>query len=201
MIILLVAIAAMLTPALLGGRLARLALVRFRHGYLIALTFLFQLAVLEFIPGPRDFLAAGHIATYLLAGAFVVMNRRIPGLWLVGLGAASNGITIAINGGTLPAREAALRTAGIDLSGQGFLNSGVLEHPRLALLGDIFAIPAGWPLANVYSIGDVLIVLGAAYASYRICGTRWTRPWNPYPAGHGVGRHRPGTPALSAQYP
>ena len=36
------------------------------------------------------------------------------------------------------------------------MNSGVLAAPRLAFLGDVFAIPAGWPLANVFSIGDVL---------------------------------------------
>jgi hypothetical protein len=63
------------------------------------------------------------------------------------------------------------------------VNSGVVEHPKLAFLGDVFAVPAQFPLANVFSVGDVLIILGVGMASWRICGTRWTRPW-------GVARHR-----------
>jgi hypothetical protein len=50
---------------------------------------------------------------------------------------------------------------------------------RLWFLGDVFAIPAGWPLANVFSVGDVLILLGAAVASFRVSGTRWSSPWTP----------------------
>ena len=49
----------------------------------------------------------------------------------------------------------------------------------------MFAIPAGWPLANVFSVGDVLIVLGVAVASWRICGTAWTPPWDAVANGHG----------------
>jgi hypothetical protein len=36
----------------------------------------------------------------------------------------------------------------------------VLEHPALQPLTDIFAVPAGIPMANVYSVGDVLIAIG-----------------------------------------
>jgi hypothetical protein len=35
-----------------------------------------------------------------------------------------------------------------------------LENPALEPLTDIFAIPASLPLANVFSIGDVLIGVG-----------------------------------------
>ena len=103
------------------------------------------------------------------------LNRRIPGLWIVALGAASNGIAIAVNGGTLPASRTALETAGIHLEPGEFLNSGVLEHPHLGFLGDVFAIPAGFPLANVFWVGDVLIVLGVAWGAHRVCGSRLGR--------------------------
>jgi hypothetical protein len=36
-----------------------------------------------------------------------------------------------------------------------------VHEPRLAFLGDIFATPASVPAANVFSVGDVLLVLGA----------------------------------------
>ena len=40
------------------------------------------------------------------------------------------------------------------------MNSGVQDPPRLLFLGDIWSIPNGWPLANVFSIGDVIIAIG-----------------------------------------
>ena len=66
-----------------------------------------------------------------------------------------------------------------------------MAHPRLALLGDVFAIPAGVPLAEVFSIGDVVIMLGVVYTAYRICGTRWWNPWDAATHGYGyrLARH------------
>jgi hypothetical protein len=184
MIIPVAAVLLMLMPVLVGGRLARLATVRFRFAGWIALALLAQVLVIELLPGPRALLAVGHIASYAVAGWFLWANRRIPGMPAVAVGALANGLAIAVNGGTLPARAAALAGAGLD-PGKDFVNSGVLDHPRLAFLGDVFYIPASVPLANVFSIGDMLIVLGAAWASFGICGTRWTPAWDAEAAGHG----------------
>ncbi|MHB1490937.1 MAG: DUF5317 family protein, partial [Cellulomonas sp.] len=97
------------------------------------------------------------------------MNRHIPGALLVGAGAASNGITIALNSGVLPASRAAITAAGIDPH-LAFANTAVLNHPVLPWLGDVFAWPAPLPLANTFSIGDILIVLGVIIATWT--GTR-----------------------------
>jgi hypothetical protein len=59
----------------------------------------------------------------------------------------------------MPADPAALRTAGLDGPGS-HTNSVVIENPALQPLTDIFAIPAGLPFANVFSIGDVLLGIG-----------------------------------------
>ena len=59
----------------------------------------------------------------------------------------------------------------------------MLPHPRLGFLGDVFAIPAGFPLANVFSIGDVLIVLGVGWGAHRICGSRLVPALRRDPAG------------------
>jgi hypothetical protein len=59
----------------------------------------------------------------------------------------------------MPASSAALAAAGLDGPGS-HTNSIVLEHPALEPLTDIFAIPAGWPLANVFSVGDVILGVG-----------------------------------------
>ena len=46
------------------------------------------------------------------------------------------------------------RTAGLDVRSGEFANSDLVENAHLAFLGDVFAIPAGWPGANVFSVGD-----------------------------------------------
>lgn len=173
MIIPIAGLLALLSPALLGGRLARYAEVRLRHGWIVVLALVAQILIIEVVPeGQRAVLSAVHLATYGAAGLWVWLNRRIPGLWVVAIGAACNGITIALNGGTLPASSRALENAGLVLSPDDFVNSGVIEGAWLPWLGDVFWIPSGWPLANVFSVGDVLIVAGIAWGAHRICGSR-----------------------------
>lgn len=179
MIISLAALVAALVPVALGGRPSRLAALPLRHVGWIVAALATQIVIIELLTGPAALLEAAHIATYVIAGWFILANSRIPGLWLVGAGAGFNGVVIALNGGTLPAREGALRAAGIHASPGQFVNSGLVSHPRLAFLGDVFAVPAPLPLANVFSVGDVLIVLGTAWTAWAVLGTRWSRPWVP----------------------
>ena len=176
MIIPLAALLGLALPGLLGGDLRRLGHVRLRSVGVVVVAFLGQLLAVSVLDGPPALLSAVHVASYVVVGYAVWENRRLPGLLVLAAGALSNGVTIAVNGGTLPARAGALRAAGLG-DEAGFANSGVLEHPHLAFLGDVFAIPAGVPLANVFSVGDVLVVAGATWASLRICGTRWSAPW------------------------
>jgi hypothetical protein len=171
---------AALSPVLAGGRLRGFAGLRLRQAWVVLVALLAQVVAIEVVPeANHDLLSVVHVLTYAAAGWFVWVNRAVPGLWLVALGAASNGITIAVNGGTLPASASALARAGIHLEPGEFVNSGVLPHPHLSLLGDVFAIPAGLPLANVFSVGDVLVVLGVAWGAHRICGSRVVPAWRP----------------------
>jgi len=180
MIIPLMGLLALISPVFTGGRLRRFGDVRLRQAIVLPIALISQIVILEVIPEANHAaLSAVHIATYVAAGWFVWVNRAIPGLWIIALGAASNGITIALNGGTLPASRAALNAAGIHPKAGEFLNSGVLTHPHLGFLGDVFAIPAGWPLSNVFSVGDALIVIGVFWAAQRICGSRLAPAWRP----------------------
>lgn len=114
---------------------------------------------------PDGLAATLHVLTYVAALGFMWFNRSIAGVWVVAAGAALNGFVIAINGGTLPARRGAVEAAGADTTAE-FANSGVLDNPRLPWLGDYFAWPEPLPLANTFSIGDVLIVLGAGLVAW-----------------------------------
>ena len=151
-----------LTP-LLGGRLSALVDLEFRRAWLLWAAL--GLQIFLFMPGGPAWPAA-HLASYALAGAFAWSNRRIPYLWLVCLGGLLNLTAITANGGTMPARPAAEAAAG--LTGAGPANSAVVAHPHLAFLGDVFAIPASWPLHNVFSVGDVLLVIGAGLLIHRV---------------------------------
>ena len=182
MIIVVAAVAALLLPALLGGRIRRLGEVRLLAVGWLGAALVLQTAALLLPAGWIWPARAGHIGSYLVAGWVLWVNRRLPGALLIGLGGLSNGLTIAVNGGTLPADPAALGRAGITAAGgAGLVNSGVLEHPRLAFLGDVFAVPAAVPLANVFSVGDVLVVAGVLLGAVQVCGTRWSAPWTPPP--------------------
>lgn len=162
MLVLAFVVLALCTTRLTGGRLSRLALLHWRRPWLLPLALLAQVVVVE-APGlPRALSAGVHVLTYVAAAGFVWLNRRVAGLWLLAVGAACNGITIALNGGTLPSSSGAMARAGIR-SGDSFVNSGQVKNPVLPWLGDVFATPSWVPLGNVFSIGDVLIVLGAAW--------------------------------------
>lgn len=160
MLILALSVLGLVLVPLTGGRWGGLVELRLRLRRLVLVAFALQLLVLQ---GPAVLDPVGpvlHVVTYLAAGVFTWANRAVPGLLLVAAGGASNGLTIAVNGGTLPASAAALRTAGVEV-GPGFVNSGVVDDPVLPWLGDVFAVPAWVPLANVFSAGDVLILGGA----------------------------------------
>jgi len=151
--------------ALTGGRFERLGNLRFRWSWLALAGFaaqvvLFSGAVDDRLGGWGPALYVGSTAIVLIA---VLANLAIPGLPLVALGAASNLAAIVANGGYMPTDPAANATAGIEPDG-GFSNSVVSDAPALRPLTDIFAIPEGVPLANVFSIGDVLIAVGIAIA-------------------------------------
>jgi Family of unknown function (DUF5317) len=116
-----------------------------------------------------------HLASYLPAAAFLIANRRLAFLWIVGLGGAANLAAISANGGVMPASATALRTAGIAQAPGSFTNSTFVDKARLGFLGDVFAIPQSWPLSNVFSAGDVLIAVGFAVVVHAMAGSRLGR--------------------------
>jgi Family of unknown function (DUF5317) len=176
MLVVVASLLALLSVVPAGGQLTRLAEVHLRARWLPVTALGVQIVIIELVPrAPRPILVSAHLATYLLAGAFVWLNRRIPGLLVIAAGATLNGVVIAINAGTLPASAAAQRLAGISEVPGDFTNSGVLASAHLAFLGDQFAWPQPLPFANVFSVGDVLIVVGVGLAAHGICRTRPSR--------------------------
>jgi hypothetical protein len=168
-------VVALLTVPLAGGHLGRLLDVKLRGFPILLGALVVQVLVITVFPNaPEGLITALHLATYVVALGFVAMNLRWRGMWVVGLGGLLNFIAIAANGGVMPASTAALRAAGRPVSTKGFENSAAVRNPRLSFLGDVFAIPASWPLHNVFSVGDVLIAVGVAIVIHQACETRLT---------------------------
>jgi hypothetical protein len=167
-----VVVLAALTVPLAGGRLGALVEVRLRRVWAVFAGLGLEVAAID-LPGlPEGVRAALMVAAYPVLAVFLAANWRVPGVPVIALGGALNLLTISVNGGVMPASPSALAGAGLDLDPAEFQNSTALADPRLAFLGDVFHIPASWPLSNVFSVGDVLIALGVAWAVHGICGSR-----------------------------
>ncbi len=169
MIIVVASILAIVTVPLTGRSLAPLARLPIRRIGLVWLSIAMQLVITLF-PGFPNWLGQPvHLSTFVLSAAFMWSNRHLPGVLIIAFGAALNLTAIAANGGTMPASAWAWRTAGLPPLQGRFANSNVVSDARLAWLGDVFAIPNGWPLRNVFSVGDVIIVVGVAYFAHTWC--------------------------------
>jgi hypothetical protein len=157
---------------LAGGRLSALGQLQVRAKAAILSALALQLLIVTIAPT----LFAGrladalHLGSYALAVWFLWANRSLPWLWVAAVGGALNLAAIAANGGQMPASRAALRSAGLLHEGDGFANSGAVAHAKLAFLGDVFSVPKGIPFANVFSVGDVVLLLGAALLTVTVCG-------------------------------
>jgi hypothetical protein len=125
------------------------------------------------VPGnASDLHSAIHLASYAFVAAFVALNLGVPYLWLIALGGMLNLVAIAANDGVMPADPTALAAAGVATDPNTFSNSTAVAEPVLLALGDIFWVPASWPVSNVFSVGDVVIVVGAFLALHTIAGSR-----------------------------
>lgn len=161
-----------LSVPLSGGRLSALAQLEFRHGWLAVAALVVQVLIISVVPAGGGGLSEEiHLATYGLLGAFLVVNRHLPGLLAIALGGGLNFAAIATNGGVMPADPDAIAAAGIPQDPSEFANSAPADGAPLGFLGDVFHTPAWVPIHNVFSVGDVLIVLGAFLLLHRACGT------------------------------
>jgi hypothetical protein len=174
----------MATVVLAGGNLGLLASVHFRHAWSVLVGLVLQILIISIVPfSDPILLAAGHLISYGFVGFFVYANRSQPGLWLLGAGWGCNLAAIAANGGIMPTASAVVGSSIRTVAANEFINSRTLEHPKLQFLGDVFAIPRSWPLHNVFSIGDILIALGALVLLHSLCHSRLARLWSRGDAG------------------
>lgn len=156
---------------LTGGRLSRLANIEIRWVSAILAALALQIWVTT-IPTDPTVGTVVHFISYALGIWFIWANRKVPGLVVTSSGGGMNLAAITANGGVMPASPEALELAGMSNMGDHFVNSGAVDGARLAWLGDVFAIPASWPLSNVFSIGDVVLLVGVGVMLHRMSRQR-----------------------------
>ena len=161
MFILYAIIAGLVIGAVLGGRFLALGSIPFRWTPLIFVGFAAQVVLFSDIVAERVGTAGPplYVISTLAVGIAVVRNVRLPGMPLIILGAASNMAAILANGGFMPAAPDAIASLG-KTAPVVYSNSAVVAQPALELLTDRFALPRWLPLANVFSVGDVLLGAG-----------------------------------------
>src|SRR6185312_5497637 len=95
------ALLAVITVPIIGGRLALLGGLQIRGLRVLIPTLLVQVLITDVVTrAPSALLATVHLLTYAAAAYVIWLNRSIAGIVIVGIGAALNAITIAVNHGT-----------------------------------------------------------------------------------------------------
>jgi hypothetical protein len=161
MFILYAVLVGVLAGFLLGGRPGGLASLRLRWPAVIVGGLLFQVVLFA---GPvteriGDLGPPLYVASTLAVVAAMARNWAVTGIPAVIAGALCNLAAVLSNAGFMPASPTALAAAG-RIVPAAYSNSSEVASPVVWALTDIFALPAWLPLANVFSVGDVLIGIG-----------------------------------------
>jgi Family of unknown function (DUF5317) len=166
MVFLDVALVGLVVGKLLGGRLTSLADTK-----IVATWLVFVAIGLQMIAFPWDFLPwttpssvarAIWLVSFALLVLMLVLNRALRGAMIIAGGLACNLVAVVANHGLMPVLPSALRTAGDHYHVHN--NSIQVVQPHLGFLVDRWGAPQWLPLANVFSVGDVLIAAGTIVA-------------------------------------
>jgi hypothetical protein len=145
-----------------------------RHLWLVFVAFLPQFIVI-YLPLTRENLPKWMVAVCLLSSqimlfGFAWFNRRVPGMSILICGVALNLAVMAANSGFMPISP---QTASRVISEERLLDvqpgsrlgpKDILLHPedtRFEWLADRFLPPGWFPYQVAFSLGDVLIAIGA----------------------------------------
>lgn len=157
--------------------------------WLVVASFLIQY-IIFFLPSlhgqlPVPLTALGFCLSLFLLSIFALRNFKQSGFALLSTGLLLNLIVIVTNGGFMPISpdtisKLSIRQAYIDefvVVGQQFaVSKDIVLHKSetwLWMLSDIFVIPGAWlwwrRIGVAFSIGDVLIAIGAIWFLWQSC--------------------------------
>jgi hypothetical protein len=170
-------VAAVVLGLVIGGRLGTLAQIELRATWLFFAAIGLQLVAFPVEAAPwRTSETLASVLWVMSYGLLVVgagLNRRVTGVPIVAVGMTLNLVAILANRGTMPVRFAAMHDAGRADAVQA--NSTAMSDPSMPWLVDRWAAPDWIPLANVFSVGDMIIAVGAVVIVLAGMGVRAPR--------------------------
>lgn len=108
-----------------------------------------------------------YLASIAGTGLVSVANYRLPGMALIAIGSSSNLVVGIANGGMPVDLEAVARVGGT--MPNDALHVPLTDAAKFAILADILAVGA---VRGVYSVGDVLIAIGAFLLTFTALARR-----------------------------
>lgn len=167
MLALVVAVGAVLIGTVRGGSLDALARTKFRWVSLLAIGLALQITFDLWSPEwmTKTMATTVVLASHVAVALFIVANRGMAGMMLIGIGLALNAVVIAANG-AMPVSTTAAEVASAARTG---LNHDLKHEPLddttlLPWLGDVIPVPR---LGEVMSCGDLFLALGIGRLIYR----------------------------------
>jgi hypothetical protein len=156
---------ALAISVLRGGRLANLGDIELRSWWLLFLALALQVGT-RWLPDATWAESTGLamvLVSFVLLMILVLLNRKKPGMWLVGLGVLMNFTVIALNGGMPVLAGAAEVASGFtvtdpDPSGS-FKHVLLDESSRLTFFADVIPLRLAG-IGEVISLGDIFLALG-----------------------------------------
>lgn len=152
---------------------SRLAAIPLRSAWLALLAVALQIPLLRAPFGTPEQVRvqqALFLLSHLLLLLFVWQNRRLTGIWIVGLGVICNLLVITANGGFMPVTPETLAQINPETApGQwsaglhyGYSKDIILfrEDTVLWPLSDMLVLPPPFPWPTAFSLGDLLIAAG-----------------------------------------
>ena len=107
------------------------------------------------------------IAGLILVALVAVVNRALPGAWLIALGSLLNAVVTALNGG-MPVDPGALAASG-KLAPSDGLHVILGPETRIPFLADVLLVPV---VNNIYSVGDAVLAIGGFWMIFRLVKQR-----------------------------
>ena len=149
--------AGLLLGVLFGGHLRNMASLAIRWPWLLGLAIVLRLAapLAPLVPLPF------YLASFSAILVVVLVNRGIPGMPLIGIGALSNLAVVALNGG-MPVDLGAVAVAGASAPHDP-LHLTLDAGSRLGFLADVIPVAL---VRNVYSAGDILVAAGGFWLPF-----------------------------------
>ncbi len=154
-------VVAILVGYLRKGKISNFEYVKIKLWYLVTVAFLIQFISInaQFVNDRLFYLL--HLLSYVIIMSVFIINRHLFSVWIIGAGHIMNFIVIAFNDGKMPVRmtERIMTLTG----GNPYFDRGhmmLTEMTKFKIFADLFVLDVPVIPISVFSIGDVLLVVG-----------------------------------------